>query len=71
MQRTPVSSSNLHSVGYDAATQTLEIAFQNGRIYQYFDVPIEVYNALMSAESHGRFFIHNIKEFYHYRQIKK
>ncbi|KAA1194840.1 KTSC domain-containing protein [Photorhabdus heterorhabditis] len=28
MNRVPVSSSNLHSVGYNQATKTLEIAFR-------------------------------------------
>jgi len=53
MQRTPVSSSNLRSVGYDPATQTLEIEFMNGHIYQYSGVLKSVYDALLAAESHG------------------
>ena len=55
MQRTPVQSSNLESVGYDAATATLEVAFLNGSIYQYFNVPASVYEGLMTAPSHGHF----------------
>ncbi|OOV12303.1 KTSC domain-containing protein, partial [Deinococcus sp. LM3] len=35
MHHVPVSSSNLASVGYDALTQTLEVAFQNGSLYSY------------------------------------
>ncbi|MBK7181096.1 MAG: KTSC domain-containing protein [Chloroflexi bacterium] len=39
MKRTAVSSSNLASVGYDPARQSLEIEFTTGRVYEYFDVP--------------------------------
>ncbi len=70
MKRQPVSSSNLRAVGYDAAAQTLEIEFQNGRVYQYSDVPEDVYRELMSAESHGQYFNDNIKDDYSYQQVK-
>jgi len=36
MNRQTVSSSNIHSIGYDVKFQILEIEFQDGGIYQYF-----------------------------------
>jgi hypothetical protein len=69
MLRTPVSSSNLRSVGYDPRTQTLEIEFNSGDIYQYFNVPAIIYQGLMSAGSHGKYFNQNIKKTYHYLRI--
>ena len=36
--REPVSSSSLAEIGYDGSTQTMEVCFKSGRIYQYFDV---------------------------------
>jgi len=39
MLRMSVSSSNISSVGYDPKTQTLEVEFHNGGVYQYFNVP--------------------------------
>lgn len=69
MIRTPVSSSNVESVGYDAETQTLEIAFLSGGIYQYFDVPQHVYDALMSAPSAGNFLHEQIKGVYRYARV--
>ena len=69
MQHTPVSSSNLRSVGYDPASQTLEVAFHGGRLYQYAGVPESVYRGLMSAGSHGRFFAAYIKYRYPTRRI--
>jgi CHASE1-domain containing sensor protein len=71
MQRTPVSSSNLRSVGYDLTSNTLEIEFRNGRIYQYFHVPETMYLALMQASSHGRYFDAYIKKGpYPYKRIR-
>ncbi len=68
MIRQPVDSSNLRSVGYDEATQTLEIEFHNGGIYQYYAVP-SVYQALMSAPSHGKYFHAHIKGVYQYKRV--
>lgn len=71
MNRTPVSSSNLASVGYDAAQRILEIEFLTGSVYQYLNVPQSVYAGLMAAESHGRYFDANVKKAgYSYQQIR-
>lgn len=55
MNRLPVKSSNIHSVGYDPATLVLEVQFSNGGVYQYPAVPPEMYEALLKSESIGRF----------------
>ncbi|MBA7540511.1 hypothetical protein ES705_32810 [subsurface metagenome] len=39
MKRKQVESSNLASVGYDADKKILEIEFNHGGVYQYFNVP--------------------------------
>lgn len=70
MNRTPVSSSNLRSVGYDSSTNTLEIEFNNGGIYQYSGVPYSVYQGLMAASSHGSYFHAHIRDSYPYRKIR-
>jgi hypothetical protein len=66
MNRTTVSSSNVAEVGYDSASMTLEVAFCNGTVYQYFDVPEAVYQELMHAESIGKFLNAHIKNSYRY-----
>ena len=38
MIRQPVSSSNIRSIGYDSESNTLEIEFHSGGVYQYFGV---------------------------------
>jgi len=51
MNRQPVTSSTVESVGFDDDSSTLEIAFHDGSVYQYFDVPRAVYDMLVQAES--------------------
>jgi hypothetical protein len=69
MKRQQVESSNLASIGYDAENEILEVQFNHGGVYQYFDVPENVYEELMNADSHGRYFVANIKDDYEYQKI--
>lgn len=69
MKRIPVSSSNVASIGYDPKTHTLEVEFQNGNVYQYFDVPQDVYDAFNGAESTGKFLNSQIKGCYRYARV--
>lgn len=62
MDRQYVASSNIASIGYDSVNMILEIEFLNGSIYQYYDVPQYLYEGLMNANSHGKFFDANIKK---------
>ena len=39
MNKQNVTSSNVKAIGYDDRTQTLEVEFLNGRVYQYYGVP--------------------------------
>jgi hypothetical protein len=67
MNRIPVVSSNIYSVGFSKGI--LEIEFRSGGVYRYFDVPKHVYDELMDAESLGSFFHYNIKGNYEYERI--
>ena len=64
MNRTPVSSSALTSVGYDPATLTLETELSSGAVYQYFDVPESVFAELMNAQSLGQYYNQRIRNDY-------
>ena len=70
MHRTPVVSSNLRSVGYDPSSKTLEIEFNSGGVYQYHNVPQTIYEQLMMASSHGKFFHALIRNVYGYSKIR-
>lgn len=69
MNRTPVVSSNLASVGYDADSMTLEVEFLSGSVYQYFDVPASEFQQLLSAASVGRYFCQFIRDSYRCTQL--
>lgn len=71
MNRTPVSSSNLAAIGYDADQHILEVEFVNGSVYQYSNVPIHIYQGLMNADSHGIYFNAYVKKAgYSYQEIR-
>jgi hypothetical protein len=61
IERQPVVSSDIASVGYDPAAQTLEIEFKATGIYRYFSVPAEVAEQLRTTPSPGKFFLQHIK----------
>lgn len=69
MQRQPVRSSNIRSIGYDETSRTLEIEFTSGDVYQYFDVPQREHQALMQASSHGSYLNKNIKDKYRFKHL--
>ena len=69
MNRIPVNSSNLVSVGYDPDALTLEVEFKNNSVYQYFDVPEVENQQLMQASSKGTYFNANIRDRYRYTKI--
>jgi hypothetical protein len=67
MERQEVESSVIGAVGH---SRVLEIQFESGRIYQYFDVPEDVYNEMLNAESKGKYFNSNIRGKYTYQEIE-
>jgi hypothetical protein len=67
MERQPVSSETIAEIGYQDAT--LEILFTSGAVYQYFDVPGVVYDELMRADSHGRFFNEHVRGRFRYARV--
>ena len=52
---TAVNSSMIAAAGYDPETYTLVVLFNNGKAYQYQDVPPEEFQGLMDAESKGKY----------------
>jgi hypothetical protein len=69
MTRTPVESSSIASVKYDAGNETFEVEFIRSGVYQYFAVPQHVFDAFMSAESKGNFLTSQIKGVYRYARV--
>src|SRR4051812_10535848 len=64
-----VLSSVLTEVKYDRRSRALDLRFVTGRTYRYSEVPPEMYERLMSAESKGAFFNAHIRYVYAYREL--
>ena len=64
MERTPVSSSDIASIGYDEDDQILEVEFNSGSVYQYSGVPSREHDGIMNADSKGKYLHANIKNRY-------
>lgn len=69
MERTPVTSSNIRSIGHDQDNQTLEIEFNSGAVYQYANVPPSEYEGFLNADSKGKYFHANIKDRYSFTKF--
>jgi KTSC domain len=54
--RVPLDSSSLASVGYEADASILEVEFTDGSLYQYVDVPAELFDEIVSSDSPGTTF---------------
>lgn len=54
MNRTPVKSSNIASIGWNEFV--LQVEFNTGAVYEYMDVPYQIYLDLLNAESVGKHF---------------
>ena len=62
MDRTPVSSTDIASIGYCAETATLEVEFLRGGVYEYYGVPEQLFFDFLNAGSKGSFHNQYIKK---------
>jgi hypothetical protein len=69
MDREQVKSSNIKSVGYDPEQKILEIEFKSGAVYQYEEVPEDVFQEMLVAESVGKYFNTQVKGNYSEKRI--
>ena len=70
MNRQHVESSDIDSIGYDEKSSVLEIEFLSGGIYQYFNVSVNIYNNIMNASSHGKYFHEYVKDKFTFKKIQ-
>lgn len=54
-------SSNIEKLDYFPKSKHLYIAFRGGKRYRYTGIPRAVWNALVDAESRGKFFSSRIR----------
>ena len=65
-----VNSHMVEAVGYDDQDRILQVVFKGGKIYNYEDVSIEVFEALMDSESIGNFILEYIMNDYHNYEVE-
>ena len=61
-----VQSSLLASVAYDHGRAILQLEFDGGAVYQYFGVPVQSYQELLQAASHGAYFNRHIRSLFRF-----
>lgn len=69
MEREFVDSSNVLSIGYEPTSCTLEVEFKDGGLYQYYNVPEQIYQEFMASTSKGKFLHAYIKPAYPYSRV--
>ena len=66
-----VQSSVMTFVKFDDEAGELDITFTSGKTYRYLQVPAEIYDGLLDAESKGEFFNDNIKDAFVYSEVRR
>jgi len=69
MERQFIESSMINSIGYDSNSSTLEIEFNSGVVWQYFDIPESLWFNFENTESKGKFFHREIKNQYNESRV--
>jgi KTSC domain len=69
VERTPVESRALASIGYDSTTERLEIEFRTGRVYLYENVPRSVFEWLLRIPGKGAFVTRVLEPKYRGKEI--
>lgn len=62
-------SNNLKKVFYDEYRKELWVVFNSDQIYKYDNVALDVISDFKLAEDSGKFFYHNIRNKYKYKNI--
>ena len=70
IQRAPVESSSIASVGYGRTSKLLEIEFRSGAIYRYRAVPESIFTAFSTARSKGNFFSTQVRGKYAFDKLR-
>ncbi len=63
-------SSVVGAFKYDASASTLRVQYVSGVVYDYKDVPEEVYTDMKASFSKDEFLNHHVKGKYEYEMVK-
>jgi hypothetical protein len=62
-------SSFIDRIDWSKDTSILTLAFSTGSLWEYYDVPFEMYDQLLNAESQGNYFNLNIRNTFQAKRI--
>jgi hypothetical protein len=65
-----VESTTLIAIAYDLDRLVLQLEFRDQTIYHYFDVPVDVFQGLVSASSKGGYFNRAIRGRFVHTRVK-
>jgi hypothetical protein len=72
MRWTTLESKMLSAAAYDASKQTLYLRFRDtGAVYRYFEFTTADYQAFLTSESKGRFFLSQIRDHFRYERMAR
>ncbi|WP_295801798.1 KTSC domain-containing protein [Mucilaginibacter sp.] len=63
-------SSVVAAMEYNEPVSTLRITYVSGKVYDYKNVPPEVFEEMKEADSKGTFLNYRIKGKYRYKRVK-
>lgn len=69
IERKPVKSEAIKSIGHDPSTNTLAVEFRNGSVHHYKNVPASAHVGLLDAKSIGGHFMKHIRDKYKSEKI--
>lgn len=64
-----IQSSNIKKSEYDTETKKMLVTFNNGLIYEYDNIPHQLYTQFRMSESQGKFFSTKISKVFKYKKI--
>jgi CO/xanthine dehydrogenase FAD-binding subunit len=70
VERMTVSSAGIAQVLYKEESETLEIEFSSGGVYQFFNVPSAVFDQLMGSPSKDEYYSSNIGKRFPYLRVR-
>ena len=62
-------SSNINGFQYDAQSMILLVEFKDGARYNYYDVPVDIFEGMKAAGSKGQYLAQNIKARFRYARL--
>lgn len=62
-------SGMLKAIEYDEVKNDLTVTFNNGGSYVYHDVPKEMFDGILAAESAGKYYLAHIKDKFKFEKL--